>query len=1038
MSETGLETAVIGLAGRFPGAADICRFWENLKQGVESIYFFADQELAGSGLEPEMVDNPAYVRARGVLEEFDYFDAAFFNFTPGEAEVMDPQLRIFLECSWQALEDAGYNPHGFGGTVGVYAGHATNHHWIARAMGSPKYRLFGKFKTDLLNTHFSTQVSYHLNLKGPSLTVNTACSTSLVAIHLACIALLGSECDMALAGGVALALPPRSGYLYQPGMIGSVDGHCRAFDSRAKGTVVGSGAGVVVLKQLEDARADRDHIYAVVKGTAINNDGWRKVGYTAPSVEGQAEAIRAAYMMAEVDPATVGYIETHGTGTELGDPVEIEALNMVFHNGRERSIPIGSLKTNVGHLDSAAGVSGFIKTVLILSHRQIPASLHFQAPNPGIDFAGGPFYVNNRLTAWNNSAGPRRAGVSSFGLGGTNVHAVLEEAPAEAVMAAESACPFRLILLSARTGPALERQTENLVTYLRQNPALNLGDAAYTLQVGRKSFAWRRMVVAAGVGEAVELLSARSRRVKSAPAAKEAPAAVFLLSGQGSQYVDMGRALYHGIMPFRREMDGCFGVLESLLGWDIKSVVYPPGSTTNDRGQDTPSAEGIRSRGSFVGNAAGRSLLSPGDPPHLDRPEIAQPLLFAFEYCLARLLMGWGITPRALIGYSFGEYVAACLAGVFSLEDALRVAVARGRLMHRTAAAAMLSVPLTAGETAPLLEGCTGVWLAIDNGPSCIVAGTLEAVGAFEAQMRERRLLCAPVHMSRAVHSPLMEPIRREFEEELGTVTLNPPQIPYISNVSGTWISPQQAVDPAYWGRHLCTTVRFSRGIDTLLSEQEAVWIEIGPGRLLGNIVRQHFGPSTPQRIVNMVKHQQERAGDDYYLLNKLGELWLCGLTVDWSSFYGSEQRRRLSLPTYAFERQRYWIEGEPFAAAAAPAPAAASTPEPVPETVLPQAEDDDIEGPRDELEENIARLWQDFLGFPRLGITDNFFEINGDSLTASQLISRLQQMYPVEIPLKSFFENPTIAHLGEVIRALLKEKIDNLSEEELAILEGD
>ncbi|MCP5102653.1 MAG: acyltransferase domain-containing protein [bacterium] len=1036
---TGLEIAVIGMAGRFPGAGSVSEFWENIKNGVESITFFSDEQLKETGVDPPLLENPDFVRAKGVLEGIEFFEPLFFNFTPNEAEIMDPQLRVFLECSWEALENAGYDPGRYDGAIGLYSGNAPNHYWVTKTMFNSKYYLFGQFKADLLNTQFSTWVSYHLNLKGPSLTIRTACSTSLVTIHTACLALLSSECDMALAGGVAIGLPQVSGYLYQEGMVGSPDGHCRAFDAGAKGTVSGNGAAVVVLKRLEDALEDGDYIYALVKGTSINNDGIRKVGFTAPSVEGQSEVIRAAYLMAEVEPQTVNYIETHGTGTELGDPVEIEALNMVFNAAEKGSIPIGSVKTNVGHLDAAAGAAGFIKAVMTLKDRRVPPNLHFTSPNPQIDFKNSPFFVNTRLVDLETpkTGNPLRAGVSSFGLGGTNVHAVLEEwSPRSPLYREQEGGPvsrdYQLVLLSAMTKTALETLTANMVDYFKENPGINLADAVYTLQVGRKSLPFKRMTLISTGNEvgATDALTVHAKKIKTFYSRVRERPVIFLLSGQGSQYVAMGRDLYRKETYFRETVDRCFEIVNPLVGSDLKEVLYP-----------NPASEPI-------------------DPAtvseDIHRTELTQPVVFIFEYALAKLLMKWGINPRAMIGYSMGEYVAACLSGVFSLEDALKLVTVRGQLMKQTPDAAMLSVPLPEEELAPLLEGNSEVSLAIVNGLSCVVTGTAGAVEAFENRMREKRLLCAPINMGRAVHSPLMETVRETFENRVGEVTLNAPQIPYISNVGGNWITVEEAVDPGYWGKHLCNTVRFSDGIKELLKMENAVFIEIGPGRVLSNIVRQLSPPGKKggYKIVNTVKHQQEEdITDDYFLLSKVGEIWLYGVSIDWSEFYAGEKRHRIPLPTYPFERRRYWSDEDPFKKLAqllqAPEGRSlreelremSSTPEPPPSPEVEpyeyEYEEEGYEAPRDELEQTIARLWQDFLGFERIGVNDNFFDINGDSLTATQLITRLQQIYPVEISLQLFFEDPTIAHLAVVIKELLVERVKELSEEELEELAG-
>jgi phthiocerol/phenolphthiocerol synthesis type-I polyketide synthase E len=1040
-TKTGLEIAVIGMGGRFPGAKNIGEFWENLRNGRESITFFSEEELLEEGIDPEIIKNPAFVKAKGVLDGVEYFDPYFFDFTPVEAEVMDPQTRIFFECTWQALEDSGYNPENYEGEIGLYAGNAINHYWIAKIISSQKHQLFGPFKTNLLAMHFCTRISYHLDLKGPSFTIQTACSTSLVAVHVACLSLISSECDMALAGGVSLSLPQKSGYLYKEGMIGSPDGHCRAFDAKAKGTIGGSGAGVVLLKRLDEALEDRDHIYAIVKGTAINNDGGRKVGYTAPSVIGQAEAIRSACLMAEVDPTTIGYIETHGTATELGDPVEIEALSMVYHKSKTHSIPIGSVKTNLGHLDTAAGIAGFIKTVLVLKHREIPPSLHYENPNPAIDFENLPFYVNTELQAQKESGKPFRAGVSSFGLGGTNAHAILEEAPSHppAIYArkekgtgthdetklgksGDRQKESQLILLSAMTPTALEQMTENLGEYFEKNrkKRLHLSDVAYTLQTGRKVHQYRKVMPCTSIEEALEIIKKPTNRIKRYVQQGEKPSVYFLFSGQGSQYINMGLGLYRKEPVFRDAMNQCYEVAENINGKNLKKILYPEAEEKIQEVYTT---------------------------------EIALLFTFIFEYALAKLCIAWGIIPTAMIGYSFGEYTAACIAGVVSMEDTLKIITTRGKMMEQTPKGAMLSVPLPEKELIPLLKGTDEISIAIDNGSSCVLSGPEQAIEEFEKGMREKRLLCAPINVPHAVHSPLMETIREGFEREMGKITLKRPEIPYVSNVTGTWITIEEAVEPRYWGQHLCHKVRFSEGIHTLKNEGNAVFIEIGPGRVLSNIVRQHLNPGTKSvkeeqnrktshQVVNIVKHQQEKITDNKYLLKRLGELWLYGVPIDWRAYYGQEKPSRISLPTYPFARRRCWIdtvisEGIPqsFQMKKSEDESTHEREEYPGYSFKDTLEEEDFQGPGDELEQTIASLWQEFLGLDRISIHTNFFDINGDSLTATQLITRLQQVYPVEISLKRFFEQPTILNLSEMIRERLVQKIKELSDEELETL---
>jgi amino acid adenylation domain-containing protein len=877
--------AVIGMACRFPGAADIHEFWRNLKQGVESIVSFSEEELLGSGVSPDLPKNPDYVKAYGILENKDLFDASFFGYTPTEADIMDPQMRIFHECAWEALEDAGYDPDAYDGLIGVYAGGGHGFNWEVRYKLSRKSADFDDWTADkYINVEFlSSRVSYNLNLRGPAVYVQTACSTSLVAIHLACRGLAQRECHLALAGGVDVSPASTGGYLYRQGMIMSADGHCRAFDDRAGGIVPGEGAGLVVLRPLAEALEAGDTVRAVIKGSAVNNDGKRKVGFTAPGVGGQRAVIRAALRSADVPPESIGYVETHGTGTIMGDPVEIEALTQAFGTDKRGFCAVGSVKANVGHLGSAAGVVGFIKAVLILAHGGLPPSLHYQASNRDIDFAASPFYVNTGYKPWPRRGHPRRAGVSSFGIGGTNAHIVLEEAadgdsPQEGM---DGRGADQLIVWSVRSEAALEKMTKNLADYFKNHPDVNPADAAYTLQVGRRAFGYRQMLVCSSLADAVDSLSfPGSGKIKQGSAGKGEKKVVFMFPGQGAQYVNMARDLYETEPFFRRQMDRCFEILGTLMADDLKDI-WLPGAN-----QD-------------VGDA---------DLRPLDQTELAQPALFVVEYALAQLLMKWGIRPEAMIGHSIGEYTAAHLAGVFSLEDALELVVRRGQLMQSVPGGAMLSVPLPEDELSPLLN--EELSLAAVNAPHrSVVSGTAGAIDAFAAEMEQRGIDVRRLHTSHAFHSPLMEPVIPQFERRVAELKLSAPQIPYISNVSGTWITGQEARDPAYYARHLRQTVRFSRGIETLLARQNVLLVEVGPGQMLSTLARQHQDRATAPPPVNLIRHPGQAGSDLYFLLEGIGRLWLHGAAVDWREFHGDRRRRRIPLPTYPFQRRRFGLQ---------------------------------------------------------------------------------------------------------------------------------
>lgn len=873
--------AIIGMSGRFPGARNITEFWQNLRDGIESITFFSDEELLEQGVDDETLRYPAYVKAKGVLEGVELFDASFFGFSPREAEIMDPQQRLFLECVWETLEVAGYDPERYPGLIGVYAGTGMSSYLYNVYANPTLVNLMGEFQIALVNDkdHLTTHASYKLNLKGPSVAVQTACSTSLVAVCMACQSLLNYQCDMALAGGVSIYLPQKAGYYYQEGAIASPDGHCRAFDARAKGTVGGSGLGVVLLKRLEDAIADGDTIHAVIKGSAINNDGSLKVGYTAPSVDGQAEVIVMAQAMAEVEPETITYIEAHGTGTELGDPIEIAALTQAFRASTEEKnfCAIGSVKTNIGHLDPAAGIAGLIKTVLALEHKSLPPSLHFEAPNPKIDFANSPFYVNNKLSEWKVNEHPRRAGVSSFGIGGTNAHVVLEEAPTSEDFATSR--PWYPLVLSARTSTALDTATTNLAAYLKQHANLNLVDVAYTYGVGRRAFGHRRAILCQSLDDAVSALETLDpQRVLTAYQESHEESVTFMFSGQGAQYVNMGLELYEVEPTFRGQIDLCCELLRPHLGSDLRAVLYP------NPGQAKEAEQQLR------------------------QTYMAQPALFIIEYALAKLWVEWGIRPRAMIGHSIGEYVAACLAGVFSLEDAVALVAARGRLMQQMPTGAMLAVSLSEKELRPFLNGKLS--LAAINAPSqCVVSGPTDAVAELQIQLDGKGVHSHQLQTSHAFHSAMMEPILEPFIEQVKKVELSPPRIPYVSNVTGTWITAEEATDPSYWAKHLRHTVRFANGVQKLVQELKPILLEVGPGQTLSTLAGRHSVNASNHPALSSLRHPRGQQSDIRFILNTLNRLWLSGAAVDWTGFYAHERRRRIPLPTYPFERQRYWVE---------------------------------------------------------------------------------------------------------------------------------
>ncbi|MUL39086.1 type I polyketide synthase [Gloeocapsopsis dulcis] len=908
--------AIIGMAGRFPGAKSVNEFWQNLCNGVESISHFSDEELLAAGVDPADLSDRNYVKAGFVLEDIEKFDAAFFGFSPREAELLDPQQRVFLECAWEALENAGYNPKVDNNFTGLYAGGNLSTYLFYNLASHPELLKSLHLPITLGNDKdfIPTRVSYKLNLKGPSVNVGTACSTSLVAVHLACRGLLSYQCDMALAGGVAIQVPQVAGYFYEPGGMASADAHTRTFDAKATGGPFGRGAGVVVLKRLADAVADGDYIYGVIKGSAINNDGAMKVSYTAPSVNGQAEVIAEAQAIASFAPETITYIETHGTATALGDPIEIRALEKVFRAGTNKKgfCAIGSVKTNVSHLNTAAGVTSLIKTALALKCEQIPPSLYFEEPSPEIDFANSPFYVNTQLSAWPTNGTPRRAGVSSFGLGGTNAHVVLEEAPEQeqgSREAEEQGRNYQLLVLSAKTNSALEAATANLINHLQQHPELNLADVAYTLQVGRHPFNHRRTVVCQDIPDAIVALQNPKRVLTSTEETNERPVA-FMFTGLGTQYINMTEELYQVEPTFREHIDLCCSLFQPLLGVDLKQVIYPTSESTKP--EATTANPGIDLR-----QMLGRNT-QPADPTtqKLNQTSLTQPALFTIEYALAQLWMSWGMRPVAMIGYSLGEYVAATLAGVLSLKDAVTLVAKRAQMIQELPSGAMLAVPLSEEEVQPFLSPHLSL-SAINGASQCVLAGTIEAVRELEQQLTAKGVACRRLQTSHAFHSFMMQAIADSFTALVQTINFKPPQTPYLSNVTGTWITPEQATNPSYWTQHMCQPVRFADGVNHLWKQRSPVLLEIGAGQALSSLAMQCLDNVDDELVIlSSLRYAYERQSDVAFILNTLGQLWLAGAKIDWSGFHTHERRYRLPLPTYPFERQRYWIEPQKLASA--------------------------------------------------------------------------------------------------------------------------
>jgi acyl transferase domain-containing protein len=873
IADPDTTVAIIGMSGRFPGANNIHQFWQNLRNGVESISFSSRREAVDDGVPPEITDHPDAVFAGGVLDDFDCFDAEFFGITPKEAEIMDPQQRVFLECAWSALEDAGYDSVRYPGRIGVVASVSASKYFLEIAAHQEVIAPLTMFQVLVDNDKdlLATRTSYKLNLQGPSLVVQTACSSSLVAVHIACQSLLAGECDAYLVGGASVKFLQKPAYVYKQGGIGSPDGHCRAFDAAARGMVSGDGVAVVVLKRLSDAIKDQDQIHALILGTAINNDGSEKVGFTAPSVRGQAAVIVEAQTVSAVSADTIAYVEAHGTGTSLGDPIELAALKEAFQRvPRRNACGIGSVKTNVGHLDAAAGITSLVKSVLILKHREIPPTLHFSRPNPALEIEDSPFYVVDRLQSFPCLGERRRAGVSSFGIGGTNAHAILEEPPDQVSLpAARSAC--RLLTLSAKSQSALDRMTSKLAEYLSSPSDLRLDDVSFTLLAGRRMFGHRRCVVATSVQEAaIRLKSAVGSGSCSAP--ESGRPVCFLFPGQGTEYVSMTRMLFETELVYREELTRCAELLLKHLDCDIRRLLFPQPD----------------------------DVASINDTIH--RTEFTQPVLFAVEYALAQLYMARGVKPEALLGHSIGEYVAACLSGVFSLEDALRIVAQRGKLMQSTAPGKMIAIPLEEAQVRPMLNH--DVFISGLNGSqTTVVSGTVTAVTALMETLKKQRVGYLPIKTSHSFHCPAMRPVREALRKTVSAVRLEKPRIPFLSNATGEWIREEQATDPAYWADQMCRAVHIPARDSAVLKSRPWVFLEVGPGRTLSTVFMQK---NVKLADVVSTLSQNSRIDEEQQFYTALGNLWVAGANLDTHRLL-EKRGRRVGLPTYPFERSRYF-----------------------------------------------------------------------------------------------------------------------------------
>lgn len=1001
---TKKDIAVIGMSGRFPKSHNIKEFWANLIEGADLTRLYTDTELLNLGVSSELIKNEKYVKASLALEESESFDWSFFGYTKEEAALMDPQIRVMHEQAWLALEDAGYNPFIYPNKIGCFLSASDNLNWRMHVSLTNTQNVNSYFVNQISDrVSISRLISYKLNLKGPSYFIDTACSSSLVSVHAACRSLLLRECSMAMAGGVSVNSSTNIGYLYEESMIFSRDGYCRAFDSDSSGTIMGEGAGVVVLKRLDDALVDKDHIYCVIRSSYANNDGNRKVGFTAPSVSGQSECIKSAIRLADVLPEDISFIEAHGSGTKLGDPVEVEALNTAFNGSNSYKCAIGSVKSNIGHLDAASGIASFIKTALCLDNRLIPASMHFKSPNPDIDFKSGPFYVNSKLTEW-KSEKPLIAGVSNFGIGGTNAHIVLEEPPIQ--QKKDSSKAFQLLVFSAKTKSSIARYRQKLIDFLKDNPDVDLADLAYTLNTGRVHEGYRKFIVAENVQDAIYQLE---KIDFSKPDPKKLKGGiVFMFSGQGSQYYGIGKQIYQQFPYYKAIMDQGFSILLEETGVDHKRILGYDDGVNPDREQ-------------------------------INNTLYTQPLLFLLEYAFAKLLVNFGIKPTQMIGHSLGEYVAACLSELFNFKEALTLVTKRAQLMNRMERGVMLNAQLSAKNIQAFLSPGISV-AAVNEENSCVVSGSIEDITDLEKRLASGDVTFIRLKTSHAFHSSMMDPMLEEFEATLTNTKLEEPKSVFISCLTGKPIKKDEATSIVYWVRHLRETVRFSEGLDFLLKNDYSSYVEIGASKTLLSFLRQNPNFDANCRLTSILKHPKEVKDDSYYLLEALGVLYVGGESINWKEYYGEESRNRIAAPTYSFDKQFFisrvnpaqrlaelqggdisklfndsrgmpddlemesdWLSGEH---------------QQEPERSGVQAIYMEAESPT---EMELCSAWKSLFGYEKIGVMDDFFELGGDSLKAITLLKRVHKIFNIEVDTRVFFEHRNIRELAMEIDLALE-----------------
>ena len=977
--------AVIGMAVRLPGAKNISQFWENLKTGRDVSKVFTDEELIASGVSPDLFNDPDYVRRGMPLEGADCFDAEFFGYHPKEAALMDPQHRIYLQTAYAALQDAGIDPENHKERIGVFGGIARNTYLVNNVITHLNYfQSVDDFQLGItLEKDFpATRVAYKLNLKGPAINVQTACSSSGVALHLACQSIRNGDCEIAVVGGGRIQ-PPFAGHLHKEGHALSPDGYCRTFDADANGMVRGNGMSFIIIKKLETAIENQDQLYGLIRSTAINNDGQDKIGFTAPGISGQSTAIMEAYLRADIDPNTISYVECHGTGTPIGDPVELAGLTKAFSafTNKKQFCAVGSVKTNVGHLDAGACITGIIKTLLALKHEQLPPSLHYSQPNPQINFADSPFYVNDKLAEWKSEDSPRRAGVSSFGLGGTNAHIVLEEAPC--IQKKYRTRSQHLITLSAKTPTALSQLETDLLQFLKDHPDLNPGSLANTLQLGRTDFKYRTSLVGESIKDLTNILEKRDPiRLFSQPVSVPQKV-VFMFPGGGSQHTNMGKDLYREEAVFRQTVNECLALLENKFNLSLKNILYP----NHDRLE-----------------------------PILD-PLAGITLLFSIEYATAKLLMSWGIQPEAMIGHSLGEYTAATLSGLMNLEAAMGMVATRGKLFLELEEGGMLSVGMTPEALSTYM--CDELDIAAINKPDqVVVSGNASAIDQLKKKLTADEIHATRPQIKVAAHSRMIDPILPAFEKHLQTVEFEELKIPVMSNVCGNWIQSDEANKPEYWLNHLRRTVNFSDGIREVLAMENTILLEVGPGQTLSTFARQHPDRKLETAVFASLKHPKETINDQAFLLKNIGRLWLSGISIDWKSFNQNYPHPRISLPTYPFAKERHWIAAKPLPNA--PNTISYDTPTMVNETVdFTRHSNQKPMERKDLLTEKIKNIFHYLSGIPveKMDVYASFLELGFDSLFLTQATSKIKKSFKIKLSFRQLFEEaPNIDTLANYV----------------------